>query len=292
VDEGGVNDLYDSVRQGIDRCDVARQTFIETYNSFDDDLKMIGNALQPDEEDAHQPYTHDEDISPIPSLYYTLEQNATACAEHLQGLVKHYDLCVVALKHTEGGGEVVSKFSKEDQEESKLAGFGLGITNAEEDAPKALSPEDQANMMKILVKDAGEVEDVVVELNDRIADMEEHLSQIQSYIQMLRSTSRRQAKALVLIKRVSGNVPNYINACAEFQAHWEEEQEGLIGKVEEIEGLQEFFLGFASGYDNLILEVQRRRQAVRDMEKIARHAVSQIEKLYKGMQDYFAARMV
>jgi autophagy-related protein 17 len=282
VDEIGVNDLYDSVRQCIDRCDDARHTLIETYTSFDNDLRTIGQALQPDEEDQQQPYSHDEDVSPIPSLFYSLEHNATACAEHLQGLVKHYDACVSALKHTEGGGEMVSKFSHENQEETHLEGLGIEIPSPEEETLKSYTTEEHVNRMKILVRDAAEVEDVVGELNDRIAEMEEHLSQIQSYVYMLRSTSKRQARASSLVKHVARNVPSYINACADFQAHWEEEQESLISKVEEIGELQEFYLGFASGYDNLILEVQRRRHTMRDMEKIAKQAMSQIEKLHKS----------
>lgn len=282
VDEAGVSDLYDSIKQSIDRCDIARKTLIETSTSFDAELKMIREILHDKSEDHNRENRLGEHSSPIPALYSSLENNATACAEHLQGLIKHYDLCVVALKHTEGGGEFMSKFSQDNQEESKLAGFGLGITAAEDEVRKTFNADEQANMLKILIKDSAEVEDVVVEIHDRIADMEEHLCQIQGYIQMLRSISKRKAKAIVSIKKVAVNVPSYINACAEFQAHWEEEQEGLLEKIEEIESLQEFYTGFASGYDNLILEVQRRKQALRDMEKVAKHAMSQIEKLHKG----------
>jgi autophagy-related protein 17 len=188
------------------------------------------------------------------------------------------------LRHTEGGGEAMLKFSQADVgQDQEIGGLGLGITKLDEEtAPKALSSDEHAAMLKVLRKDAGEVDEVVSEISDRLADMEEHLSQIQAYISMLRVTTSRQQDALRILKRVSAHVPSHINACAEFQAAWEEEKEVLASKVDEIEGLHEFYIAFASGYDNLILEVQRRRHVKREMEKIAKRAMSDINKIYKG----------
>ncbi|KAF2663627.1 hypothetical protein BT63DRAFT_460742 [Microthyrium microscopicum] len=283
VDEKGVDELYDSIKQSMDKFDVSRKSLVDTSASFDDDLKMITDALEPQSE-AEDQYINEEDDSPIPSFFYSLESNATEVASHLEGLVKHYDLCISALRHTEGGGEAMLKFTQVDiGQDQGLEGLGLGITKFdEESAPKSLGPEEHAAMLKVLTKDAGEVDEVVIEISDRLADMEEHLSQIQTYITMLRATTARQQNALRVIKTVSEHVPTYIHSCADFQAAWEEEKDILATKVDEIEGLHDFYIAFGSGYDNLILEVQRRRQVKREMEKIAKKAMTEISKLYKA----------
>jgi autophagy-related protein 17 len=204
----------------------------------------------------------------------------------LEGLVKHYDLCGSALKHTEGGGEAISKASQGDprQDESRIAGFGLGITRLDEEtAPQPVDEDDRLSMLAIIIKDAGEVDDVVDEIRDRLAEMEEHLTRIQMYISSLRSTYNRLRNSLEQLKIIVDRVPDYINDCSMFQASWEEEKGILATKMEEIESLTEFYSGFARGYDGLIVEVQRRRHSKREMDKIARHALSQIEKLYRGM---------
>lgn len=288
VDEAGVNELYESIKQSMDRFDAARKLLLDTCGSFDNDLGLIRDTLDPagDAKDR-QVDNALEDVSPFPSLLYSLETHATEVASHLEGLVKHYDLCVSALKSTEGGGEAISKASEgeADQHESKLAGFGLGITKLDDEVvPQFLSEEDRINMLTVLVKDAGEVDDVVNEISDRLVDMEDQLAQIHLYMQKLRATSSRLRSGLHLLKRVMDNVPVYITGCTDFQAAWEDEKEVLATKMEEIEGLTEFYSGFARGYDGLIIEVQRRRHVKREMEKIAKSATSQIEKLYKGTE--------
>jgi autophagy-related protein 17 len=290
VDEAGVNELYELIKQSMDRFDAARKVLLDTCGSFDNDLNLIRDTLDPAGDAMNREADNLlDDVSPFPSLLFSLETHATEVASHLEGLVKHYDLCVSALKSTEGGGEAISKASEgeADQHESKLAGFGLGITKLDDEiVPQFLSEEDRVNMLTVLVKDAGEVEDVVNEINDRLVDMEDQLAQIDGYMQKLRAMSSCLRSGLQVLKRVMDNVPVYISGCADFQAAWEDEKEVLVAKMEEMEGLSEFYSGFATGYDGLIIEVQRRRQVKREMEKIARNATSQIEKLYKGTKSH------
>jgi autophagy-related protein 17 len=84
------------------------------------------------------------------------------------------------------------------------------------------------------------------------------------------------------MKAIVGRVQHYNIQCAVFQASWEEERSVLATKMDEIESLTEFYSGFARGYDGLIVEVQRRRNSRREMDKIIRHALSQVERLYNG----------
>jgi autophagy-related protein 17 len=286
VDEVGVNDLYDSIKQSMDRFDQSQKCFVDTCTSFDDILSNATEALEADQEDLSKSQGYDVDgVSPVPSFFYALETHATEVASHLQGLVKHYDLCVSALRSTEGGGEAISKASQDEgtPQASRLAEFGLGITRLDQDAAPEQSAEDRIAMLAVIIKDAREVDDVVDEIKDRLADMEEHLARIQAYIDMLRSTSDRLRYTHHMLKQLLDQIPEYVSSCAVFQQAWEDEKGILTQRMEEIESLTEFYVGFAGGYDDLIIEVQRRRKVRRDMEKIASHALSQIEKLYKRM---------
>lgn len=283
VDDAGVSELYGSIRQSMDRFDASQKSFVDTRASFDDVLTGANEALDMDEEHMSKSQGYDADgISPVPSLFYSLETHATEMASHLQGLVKHYDLCVSALRDTEGGGEIISKASQDEGgQESQLAGFGLGITRLDDEPPASPTAEDRVAMLTVIIKDAREVEDVIEEIKDRLADMEDHLSRIQSYIESLRSTSDRLRNTHHMLKQLLDQIPEYISACAVFQSAWEEEKDILSQRMEDIEGLTEFYVGFAGGYDNLIVEVHRRKRAKKDMEKLISKALAQVEDIYK-----------
>ena len=128
IDEAGVKELYDTVKASMDRCQLAKQTFGSTSTALDQRVQDVLKALEPtiDELEQHQAY-HTTGPSPVPDLFNDLENHATMVASHLEGLVKHYDLCMLALKHTEGAGEAMGRVSDDDthlQDESKLAGIG------------------------------------------------------------------------------------------------------------------------------------------------------------------------
>jgi autophagy-related protein 17 len=280
VDEAGVNDLYDSVKQSMDRFETFRAGLKNVFRCFDNDLDSLIEVLEPKSHMKKSEEVDVYDMTPIPSLFGSLENHATDVASHLESLVKHYDLCLSALRSTEGGGEFISKASEEDA--PHLAGLGLGITNLEEEKPSRIGEQDRLNMLAVIVKDAGEVDEVVDEIRDALAEMEEQLSQIETYVIELRTMSKRLQMSYGLLKNVSEKVPGYINECSGFQIAWEDEKGILNTKIDEIEGLTEFYDGFSGGYDGLIVEVHRRRTAKREMDKIARQALAQIEKIYRG----------
>jgi len=84
-----------------------------------------------------------------------------------------------------------------------------------------------------------------------------------------------------MLKQLLDQIPEYISACAIFQSAWEDEKDVLSQRMEDIEGLTEFYVGFAGGYDNLIVEVHRRKRAKKEMEKVISKALAQVEEIYK-----------
>jgi autophagy-related protein 17 len=285
VDEAGIGEMENSIKASIDRFESARATLAETCERFEQDLRSLHESLEVPPEEKEIGGENLDGISPVPGLFYALETRATETAVHLEGLVKHYDLCVTALKHTEGGGEAISQASdgEQSQQASALAGLGVDLGKFEEAPPQPMSEEERTDMIAVLVKDAGEVGDVVSEMKDGLAEMEDQLVQIVSYVQILRNASHRLKTALGLLKQVAANVPVYITACAEFQSAWEDEKTVLNEKMDGLEGLRDFYAGFADAYDGLIIEVQRRKRARREMEKVVAGAMAELNTLYQGM---------
>jgi autophagy-related protein 17 len=284
VDEAGIAEMENSIKASIDRFEVARSTLAETCEGFEQDLRNLHESLRAPPEENEIRVEEVDGISPIPGLFYALETRATETATHLEGLVRHYDLCVTALKHTEGGGEAISQASdgEQSQQASALAGLGVDLGKVDEAPPQPISEEERTNMLAVLVKDAGEVDDVVSEMRDGSAEMEDQLVEIMNYVQTLRDASSRLKRALELLKQVAANVPTYITACTEFQGAWEEEKAMLSEKMEGLEGLRDFYAGFADAYDGLIVEVQRRKRVKREMEKVIAGAMAELETLYQG----------
>lgn len=210
-------------------------------------------------------------------------------ATSLEGLVKHYDLCVTALKHTEGGGEAINQAASTgegNQEASALAGLGVDLGKLDDSPSKPMSEEERTEMLAVLAKDAAEVDEVVSEIKDQLVEMEDQLVRVEAYLQTLRDTSQRLNTGFGLLKHVAGNVPNYITACAVFQGAWEDEKAVLGERKEGLEGLKEFYSGFANAYDGLIVEVQRRKHVKKETEKVIKAAMGELEKLHQGKSSH------
>ncbi|KIW04747.1 hypothetical protein, variant 1 [Verruconis gallopava] len=281
VDEGGIHDLERSIKASIDRFEAARSTLAQTCEAFEEELERLHEIVLGENKD-NVPTVVEKIDTPIPALFHQLESRATEVAGHLESLTRHYDLCVTALKHTEGGGEAITRNSTgEEQQTSALVGLGVDLGKVEDAPAQPISEEERKELLTVLCKDADEVEDVVADIRDILAEMEDNLYQITTYVESLRSLSSRLRDAMAFLKDIIGKLPVYISACAEFQRSWDEEKEFLHEKLDELEGLTDFYDGFEAAYDELLLEVERRRQVKRDMEKVIRAAMEELEALYQ-----------
>ena len=293
VDEAPISDLSNAIRQNIDNYKEASAVLSETVEGFSDSLDSIDKLLPPPNE-SDRPADGQTDIdgetdSPIPRLYRSLETHATEMAESLQSLVKHYDLCVTALKHTEGGGEAARQAAEAQAKKNRIdtgdgtASGNVSVGSLQIDAPPLpMTDEERLEMMQVLDSDAAEVDDVVSEIGEHSAIMEQQLAQITHHVQFLESEYNALRQGFQLMANVCSKTPSYVTASEEFLARWEEEKSSIKEKMEELEGLNEFYEGFLRAYDGLILEVARRKKVREKMLKIAKEAESKIQKLYQG----------
>lgn len=283
VDEANHEDLLASLRTLIDSFNDARGDLDDNVTRFDESITSINEAVQGDAYGSNppsKPTPYDEPPLPIPTLFHDMESHAAEMATLLQSLVSHYDLCVSALKHTEGGGEAA-------REAVQAAEFAKNAPGAEESLYGATVPEpmdegERAEMLRVLENDAVEVEDVVGELRERGGEMEGLYEQLSQKAESARKATRGLRRAVEVMHAVKEALPVYLDAVAGFKESWANIQAAIQGKTQELVGLCGFYEQFWSGYKKLLREVDRRAAVEAQMAKIADKARRDLEKLYEA----------
>ncbi|MCJ1297391.1 autophagy protein 17 [Hypocenomyce scalaris] len=276
VDETGVEGVMGAIKELIDGCYEARREFEESNASLEKDVHGVKTMLKPK---TRRLALHSQEIgalsSPIPDILRGIEERAKDLAENLEMLVKHFDLCVKAIKHIEGGGAAAQRITG-DLPEGVMVG-----TAGEDPPPEPMSDEERKEMMEVLEKDASEVEDVVMEIRDHIAEMESQYELATADNDRLAEEYSSTTAAFRLLEEVGVRLPTYITQSQVFLMRWDEEKLNIQERVEELEGMREFYDGFVRAYDNLIIEIDRRKTMQSKMEKVVEDAMARIERLYE-----------
>lgn len=216
----------------------------------------------------------------IPTYLHELEVHAQEMASLLDSLVRHFDLCVNAIRHTEGGYAAVRHAASHPPPGADPVSVSGVINNESESVHEApISEEERIEMLSVLENDSNEVEDVVMELRDRIADMELKHESMLEQVAALQATHKATINAYALLEGVSAHLPSYIVASQEFRYRWEEIKDGMRSQMEELEGMRIFYENYYSSYDGLILEVDRRKQSEEKVKNILKKAMEQVRKV-------------
>ncbi|KAG9756691.1 APG17-domain-containing protein, partial [Aureobasidium melanogenum] len=271
IDENTHLNLIESLRSTIDSHKAAEADFQHSQDSFDDQIRLVDAAVN----DADQATENQDDLSPVPPLFQALTTQATEMASLLSSLVAHYDLCTSALKHTEGGGEAARQANPSSAydapEDSLYKNLPLGPMNEQE----------RQEMLAVVDNDAQEVEDVVLEIGERLSEMEQTLDQLQSLSQAVRLRHKLLNRVLDQLRTLGGNLPMFIAAAKLYGNSWNTLKETLFAKAEELASLTDFYDSFITSYSSLLEEVDRRRAVESRMQRIADKARREIEALYK-----------
>jgi autophagy-related protein 17 len=273
VDERGVEVLEGQLKRCIDGVTTAVGEVEEGIRGFDDDLKSIRDAMAGrDVEDGEN--ADRDDHSPIPALLQSMEGHAKEMASLLESLVRHFDLCVTAIKHTEGGGAAAQNITGD-------LPAGVDVSKGELTGPaEPITDEERQEMMEVLERDATEVEDVILEINDRIGEMENQLEHVVAYKEKVDSLYAGITTAFQLLEQVGTRLPAYILQSRNFHSRWIIERQQIHSGMVELDSLRDFYDGFLSAYDGLIIEVARRRTVQNNMEKVVKDAMTKLERLY------------
>jgi autophagy-related protein 17 len=219
--------------------------------------------------------------SPIPHVLQSLEENAAEMASLLDSLVSHFDLCVNAIKHTEGGFAAVKQAATNNQLPEGVTVSGV-IQEPGNDSGmlEPLSEEDRRQMLTVLSSDAAEVEDVVLELHHRLSSMEEQFEQIQDHVANLTASYNSTITAFTLLESIGSRLPNYIASSQDFLLRWQDSKAQISEQMEELESMRVFYEGYISSYQGLIEEVTRRKTAEEKMKAVLRKAMEQVKKMH------------
>ena len=108
IDDQPVESLRTAMKTVIDAVQSDQHAMGSSIRTLEDDLQSINSLLS---EHRTELSATDSDIQQpnISVLLRSLEDHAHEMAQGLESLVKHFDLCVTSIKHTEGAGELVVK---------------------------------------------------------------------------------------------------------------------------------------------------------------------------------------
>jgi len=205
-------------------------------------------------------------------LFHDLELHATEAATCFASLVQHYDLCITALKHTEGGGEAASAATNATTDDPDVL-----QTSTFASPPEPLTPAERLEMLSVLQKDAAEVDDVVSEIRERGAEMEFLIASISAHMALLREERAALAAAFDTLMAVANATHTQLTATKAFLTSWAAERTAIAHGIEEWDSLRAFYDAFDGAYSALVLEVAARR---------ARH-----ERAKKKAKDYRENRL-
>ena len=275
VDESGVDGLLSTLEESVSAASGAHEEFETSNKAFDGDVQAIKKLLGARAQEIEDSYIDEEKMSPIPDILHEMEDRAREMAGNLESLVKHFDLCVTAIKHTEGGGDAAQRIAGDLPDGVDIA------QHASDTPPEPMSEEERVEMMEILGKDAGQVEDVVIEIADHISEMEVQHELVTAHMEQLDKEHSSTISAFKMLEDIGLRLPGYITQKQVFLMRWEDEKAKISERMEELEGLREFYDGFLGAYDNLLIEIGRRKALESKMDKIVQEAMAKIEKLYE-----------
>lgn len=294
VDEQGVETMRDALKESIRDAKVhsppvysshltylqeAQTDFDTSILAFDDDIRALKAAMKSSPDTSR---SADDFSSPIPEHLHTLETNAQEMAHLLESLVAHFDLCVNAIRHTEGGYAAVRKAANSQPPDAEhVSVSGVMATENDPSFSEPVSEEERNEMLRVLQTDAAQVDDVVMELREFLADMENKHDFILAHVRELKNTHLATNAAYQLLDGVSVRLPGYTIASQDFRLHWEETKLNIQDQLNDLESMRMFYENYQSSYDGLIIEVNRRKDSEEKVKGIMRKAMEQIGKLHK-----------
>lgn len=301
VDERGVEELHTALKDSIDRINAAQAELDSSNTAFDDELGSIKKALghyraatklassrssASSSSSSSASNTSLPSLSTIPNLLRSLEVHAQEMANLLESLVRHFDLCVTAVKQTEGGGAAARSITGDIPAGVNVNGrFGSneGSLTTNLNAPlDSVSDEEYREMVTVLLKDAAEAEDVVLEIQDRIGDMESVFENILTQRDALLSIYNATTDVFRHLSSLSSiHLAGFISQGHKFTHVWNEENGRINGGLEDLSDLNSLYDGFLDAYDGLILEVARRKHVRQRVEKVLRDTRQKLDQLYE-----------
>lgn len=209
--------------------------------------------------------------------------NSSAMAQLLSSLTKHFDMCVTAIRTTEGAAALARRRAAEVTQSQGGDGVSIsGVIAEQESNMSDLEPnteKDRAEMLRVVVQDAEEVNDVVREIQERLLAMENDYKLLEESTSRTEIAYQSVLEGYTILSGVSDRLGVYLAAGDDFTSRWDIEKESIFTKLEDMKGMRGFYEGYASAYSSLLLEVERRRAVDERVKAIWRTAQESVDKL-------------
>ncbi|OTB01351.1 hypothetical protein M426DRAFT_323501 [Hypoxylon sp. CI-4A] len=284
IDESQVNGLRDSLKENIHALQSTQESFDGDLLRFDDDMRLLNSTMNT-APSVSSPSASTSKHS-LPDLLASIIEHSHAMAELLSSLTKHFDLCVTAVRTTEGGAALAKIKAAEATDSQGVGDVSISGVMAEQESHMPdydpISPEDRAQMLAVVVQDALEVEDVVQELHERLQAMEREFTTVNEQTTQINMVYISTLDAFKVLEDIGSRLQSYIAAESEFRERWNEEQQAIQDKMEEMEGLRVFYENYSNSYDGLILEVERRKSLEEKMLSIWKKAKESVDKIVES----------
>ncbi|KAI1267324.1 kinase activator [Xylariaceae sp. FL1019] len=286
VDEAQVEGMREALKENIQALQSTQQSFDGDLLQFETDLRNL-KVIITSAPSTKSPSTSHTDPSLV-HLLSSMIMNSHAMAELLTSLTKHFDLCVTAVRTTEGGAALARiKAAEATQapggEDVSISGV---ISDQESHMPpfEHLSPEERAQMLEVVVQDSSEVDDVVQELNERLQSVEADFGILDEENTRIKLVYLATIKAFHALDDIGTRLQDYLTSETEFRDRWVEEQDIIHDKIAEMEDMRLFYEKYAGTYDHLVLEVERRKVVEEKIASIWKKAKDSVEKLIDADQ--------
>jgi len=272
----------------MERAQAAQAAFDRDLLCFDDDLRLLNKTLA---SAPPHPSPSASSVLPIPDLLGSLTARSHDMAEALTSLTRHFDLCVTAVRTTEGGAALARRKAAEIRpEEDPVSISGViaddedGNTGAGSDSTglEPISAQERAEMLTIVLQDAAQVDGVLSDLTAELYEMESEYTAVDAHAETARSAYAATIAAFRVLEDIGTRLPGYADAESEFLERWEGERATVAARLDEMGGLREFYEGYAGAYDTLILEAERRRAVEARIRAVWRKARDGVDKLVEG----------
>ena len=219
----------------------------------------------------------------IASLLPALDGLASSLAISLSQLVRHYDLCVLALRHAEGE-------SANHQSHSNLQPIAVSSSSPMHastlgDPPvDPIIPSEYAHILTLIEADSSQLSSVLDEMATFRFEMEDHFSTITLHSTLTRRAHRATLSVFRALDHVvtSGILRAHLDAELAFRHRWEILRESLSEGMEELVGLGAVYNGFVAAYDAMCLELERRRGVESEIGYVMQEAEKRVESLRQG----------
>ncbi|KAI1384767.1 autophagy-related protein 17 [Hypoxylon trugodes] len=284
VDESQVDGIRDALKENIQALQNTQKSFDGDLLRFDDDMRLLDKTL-PTTPSTSSPSASSRDPSLVHLLSNMIE-NSHSMAELLSSLTKHFDLCVTAVRTTEGGAALAR--IKAAEATGSQGGVDVSISGvmAEQESHMPdydpISAEDRAQMLEIVVQDASEVGDVVHELEQYLQVMETNFTRVNDQTNQVKMNYLATLDAFRVLEDIGSRLQSYISAETEFRDRWNEEHQAIQDKVNEMDELRNFYESYSNSYDGLILEVARRKSLEEKVLSIWKKAKESVDKIIEG----------